>query len=102
MSEPHLLRFKMDEGFHLMVDDIECPHEELGKERPCALWEDEDGTVVSDACAVQHWFHAAGGYAEELGFRLPKGVFWVDVEDPFPVAHSFINDSLEMWPWGTE
>ena len=99
---PHLLHFEMDETFHLHVVKVTCPGEDLGIERFCAVWASEDGATKEDACSVSEWVAAAGGWAEELGFRLPVGTWWIPAQNPLPVAHSFNDEYLSVWPWGME
>jgi hypothetical protein len=56
VSAEHLLYVSYENGSWDV--DIECPHAALGKDRPCAVWADEDGTERHDECTFQQYADA--------------------------------------------
>lgn len=81
-TSPHPLRAIYDGGFWSV--EVDCPDEAMGAKRPCAVWEDGDGSKRIDQCTFQQyatdcdpeeWLHgriefpvamlAEGGFGED-------------------------------------
>lgn len=56
MSVPHLLHVVYESGYFQC--HVECPNENLGKTRPCAVWADSNGTAFEDECTFQQYADA--------------------------------------------
>ena len=52
-SAPHALMAHFDNGYWSVT--VTCPDSALGAERPCAVWEDGDGSKRLDACTFQQY-----------------------------------------------
>ena len=55
-ADPHFLRIRWDYG--ALDVTVECPHEALGADRPCAVWANDDGSARQDACTFQQYADA--------------------------------------------
>lgn len=53
----HLLRVSLWDGSFART--VDCPHEEMGAKRPCAVWANDDGSEREDECTFQQYLDAA-------------------------------------------
>ena len=80
---PHALMAHYDGGYWSVT--VTCPDAHLGAERPCAVWEDGDGTKRQNACTFQQyasdldpeeWLHGRHDFGPVSVIEAASGDEW--------------------------
>lgn len=79
----HYLAVHVEDG-HFQVRVI-CPDEPLGAERPCAVWDDDDGSKRRNECTFEQ-------YADDCELED-----WLHGTWSFPLAHIVEAGSGDDW-----